>query len=181
MWGKRPYTDENTARDNFWLAIATWGEGYHNYHHIFQYDYRNGVKWWQYDPTKWLIWSCSKLGLAKNLRRIPSFNIKKAELAMKFKYAEQDLEVHGLNVNDDISSAKARIAQEYDAFTQTLNDWAKLKEQEIQAKKTAVAEKIHQMDEKLKIEFQLVEQRLGHHRQTLTTLMRSIKKAPVSQ
>jgi stearoyl-CoA desaturase (delta-9 desaturase) len=69
----------------------------------------------------------------------------------------------------------------YDAFTQTLNDWAKLKEQEIQAKKTAVAEKIHQMDEKLKIEFQLVEQRLGHHRQTLTTLMRSIKKAPVSQ
>jgi hypothetical protein len=40
---------------------------------------------------------------------------------------------------------------------------------------------IHQMDEKLKIEFQLVEQRLGHHRQTLTTLMRSIKKAPVSQ
>ena len=181
MWGKRPYTDENTARDNFWLAIATWGEGYHNYHHIFQYDYRNGVKWWQYDPTKWLIWSCSKLGLAKNLRRIPSFNIKKAELAMKFKYAEQDLEVHGLNVSDDISSAKARIAQEYDAFTQTLNDWAKLKEQEIQAKKTAVAEKIHQMDEKLKIEFQLVEQRLGHHRQTLTTLMRSIKKAPVSQ
>ena len=65
MWGKRPYTDENTARDNFWLAIATWGEGYHNYHHIFQYDYRNGVKWWQYDPTKWLIWTCSKLGLAK--------------------------------------------------------------------------------------------------------------------
>ena len=56
-----------------------------------------------------------------------------------------------------------------------------MKEQEIPAKKTAVAEKIHQMDEKLKIEFQLVEQRLGHHRQTLTTLMRSIKKAPVSQ
>ncbi|MFI7914228.1 fatty acid desaturase, partial [Acinetobacter baumannii] len=91
MFGKRPYTDENSARDNFWLAIATWGEGYHNYHHIFQYDYRNGVKWWQYDPTKWLIWTCSKIGLAKNLRRIPSFNIKKAELAMKFKYAEQDL------------------------------------------------------------------------------------------
>ncbi len=181
MWGKRPYTDENTARDNFLLAIATWGEGYHNYHHIFQYDYRNGVKWWQYDPTKWLIWSCSKLGLAKNLRRIPSFNIKKAELAMKFKYAEQDLEVHGLNVSDDINSAKARIAQEYDAFTQTLNDWAKLKEQEIQAKKASVAEKINQMDHKLKMDFQLVEQRLGHHRQTLKVLMRNIKKNTVSE
>ena len=99
---------------------------------------------------------------------------------MKFKYAEQDLAVYGLNVNDDISSAKARIAQEYEAFSQTLNDWAKLKEQEIQAKKAAVAEKIHQMDDKLKVDFQLVEQRLSHHRQTLNLLMRNLKKSSIS-
>ncbi|MFN4317028.1 acyl-CoA desaturase [Acinetobacter parvus] len=181
MWGKRPYTDENTARDNFILAILTWGEGYHNYHHIFQYDYRNGVKWWQYDPTKWLIWTSSKLGLAKNLRRIPSFNIQKAELAMKFKYAEQDLAIYGHDVNTDIVQMKQRIAQEYEAFTLTLNDWAKLKEQELQAKKAAMAEKIHQMDHKLKVDFQLLEHRLAHHRECLETLMRNIKKAPVSE
>lgn len=181
MWGKRPYTDENTARDNFILAIFTWGEGYHNYHHIFQYDYRNGIKWWQYDPTKWLIWTSSKLGLAKNLRRIPSFNIKKAELAMKFKYAQQDLAIYGHDVNTDIAQIKQRIAQEYEAFTHTLNDWAQLKEQEIQAKKAAMAEKIHQMDHKLKVDFQLLEHRLAHHRECLETLMRNIKKAPVSQ
>ncbi|ENV05588.1 hypothetical protein F967_02350 [Acinetobacter sp. CIP 102637] len=181
MWGKRPYTDENTARDNFILAILTWGEGYHNYHHIFQYDYRNGVKWWQYDPTKWLIWTSSKLGLAKNLRRIPSFNIQKAELAMKFKYAEQDLAIYGHDVNTDILQMKQRIAQEYEAFTLTLNDWAKLKEQELQAKKAAMAEKIHQMDHKLKVDFQLLEHRLAHHRECLETLMRNIKKAPVSE
>jgi hypothetical protein len=57
-----------------------------------------------------------------------------------------------------------------------LNDWAKLKEQEIQAKKTAVAEKIHQMDDKLKLEFQQVEQRLSQHRETLNQLMRNLKK-----
>jgi len=176
MWGKRPYTDENTARDNFWLAIATWGEGYHNYHHIFQYDYRNGVKWWQYDPTKWLIWSCSKLGLAKNLRRIPSFNIQKAELAMRFKYAEQDLAIYGHDANTDLAQMKQRIAQEYEAFTLTLNDWAKLKEQELHAKKAAMAEKIHQMDHKLKVDFQLLEHRLSHHRECLETLMRNVKK-----
>ena len=181
MWGKRPYTDENTARDNFILAILTWGEGYHNYHHIFQYDYRNGVKWWQYDPTKWLIWTSSKLGLAKNLRRIPSFNIQKAELAMKFKYAEQDLAIYGHDVNTDITQMKQRIAQEYEAFTLTLNDWAKLKEQELQAKKAAMAEKIHQMDHKLKVDFQLLEHRLAHHRECLETLVRNIKKAPVSE
>ena len=181
MWGKRPYTDENTARDNFILAILTWGEGYHNYHHIFQYDYRNGVKWWQYDPTKWLIWTSSKLGLAKNLRRIPSFNIQKAELAMKFKYAEQDLAIYGHDVNTDILQMKQRIAQEYEAFTLTLNDWAKLKEQELQAKKAAMAEKIHQMDHKLKVDFQLLEHRLAHHRECLETLVRNIKKPPVSE
>ena len=181
MWGKRPYTDENTARDNFILAILTWGEGYHNYHHIFQYDYRNGVKWWQYDPTKWLIWTSAKLGLAKNLRRIPSFNIQKAELAMKFKYAEQDLAIYGHDVNTDIAQMKQRIAQEYEAFTLTLNDWAKLKEQELQAKKAAMAEKINQMDHKLKVDFQLLEHRLAHHRECLETLVRNIKKAPVSE
>ena len=55
MWGAQPYTDENTARDNGWLALITYGEGYHNFHHIFQNDYRNGVKWYQFDPTKWII------------------------------------------------------------------------------------------------------------------------------
>ena len=49
-WGRRPYTVENTARDNDLLAFLTYGEGYHNYHHLFQWDYRNGVRWWQYDP-----------------------------------------------------------------------------------------------------------------------------------
>ena len=52
---------------------------------------------------------------------------------MKFKYAEQDLAIYGHDVNADISQMKQRIAQEYEAFTHTLNDWAKLKEQELQA------------------------------------------------
>jgi stearoyl-CoA desaturase (delta-9 desaturase) len=34
------------------MALLTFGEGYHNYHHEFQHDYRNGVKPWQWDPTK---------------------------------------------------------------------------------------------------------------------------------
>ena len=71
MWGTQPYTDENTARDNPVLAFLTYGEGYHNFHHIFQNDYRNGVKWWQFDPTKWLIAGLSYVGLANNLKRVP--------------------------------------------------------------------------------------------------------------
>lgn len=63
------------------MAIVTLGEGYHNYHHAFQHDYRNGVKPWQFDPTKWLIWSLSKLGLARKLRRVPKEKVALAELA----------------------------------------------------------------------------------------------------
>jgi stearoyl-CoA desaturase (delta-9 desaturase) len=55
------------------------GEGYHNYHHEFQHDYRNGVKPWQFDPTKWLIWTLSKLRLVRNLRRVPANRIRSAE------------------------------------------------------------------------------------------------------
>jgi stearoyl-CoA desaturase (delta-9 desaturase) len=53
------------------MALFTFGEGYHNYHHEFQQDYRNGVKPWEWDPTKWLIWILSKLGLTSGLRRVP--------------------------------------------------------------------------------------------------------------
>ena len=72
IWGKRPYTDTNTARDNGFLALFTWGEGYHNYHHIFAQDYRNGVRWYQWDPSKWLIFAASKVGLTSQLGRTDS-------------------------------------------------------------------------------------------------------------
>jgi stearoyl-CoA desaturase (delta-9 desaturase) len=68
MWGSQPYTDENSARDNGALALITYGEGYHNFHHIFQNDYRNGVRWWQYDPSKWLISSLAWVGAVQGHR-----------------------------------------------------------------------------------------------------------------
>ncbi len=77
--GRQPYSTRCSARDSFLLALFTGGEGYHNYHHEFQYDYRNGVKPWQFDPTKWIIWTLSKLGLARSLRRAPVDRIQSAE------------------------------------------------------------------------------------------------------
>ena len=79
--GDRPYSSKCSARDSWIMAIVTLGEGYHNYHHEFQYDYRNGVKPWQFDPTKWVIWILSKFGLARKLRRVPEERILLAELA----------------------------------------------------------------------------------------------------
>jgi stearoyl-CoA desaturase (delta-9 desaturase) len=74
------------------MAIFTFGEGYHNYHHSFQHDYRNGVKPWQWDPTKWAIWTLSKLGLATELRRVPEEKIVLAELREMKRQVEAQIE-----------------------------------------------------------------------------------------
>ena len=91
IWGKQTYTDVNTARDNGILALFTFGEGYHNYHHIFEYDYRNGIRWWQYDPTKWLIKALSWIGLTKNLRTVPEDRIQQAKFSMQLLKAKHKI------------------------------------------------------------------------------------------
>src|SRR5439155_10762850 len=67
--GRRSYSTRCSARDSLLMALLTFGEGYHYYHHEFQYDYRNGVKSWQWDPTKWIIALLSRIGLIGRLRR----------------------------------------------------------------------------------------------------------------
>ncbi len=88
-FGRQPYSTKCTARDSTWLAFFTFGEGYHNYHHEFQYDYRNGVKPWNVDPTKWIIWTLSKLGLVRNLRRVSAGKISAAEHERSLENADQ--------------------------------------------------------------------------------------------
>jgi stearoyl-CoA desaturase (delta-9 desaturase) len=79
VFGTQPYSTKCSARDSWLLALFTMGEGYHNYHHEFQHDYRNGVQPWNFDPTKWIIWSLSKVGLTKHLRRVPPDKIQLAQ------------------------------------------------------------------------------------------------------
>ena len=76
-WGSRHYSEEHSAADNYFLCLLTYGEGYHNYHHTFAQDYRNGIRWYHFDPTKWLIWTLYKLGLARDLKRVNDFRIAK--------------------------------------------------------------------------------------------------------
>lgn len=77
LWGAKPYSTEHSAVNNFVLALLTYGEGYHNYHHTFASDYRNGIRWYQFDPPKYLIWMMSKVGLASDLKRTDPLMIQK--------------------------------------------------------------------------------------------------------
>ncbi|THH13331.1 hypothetical protein EW146_g6874 [Bondarzewia mesenterica] len=83
--GETTYDDKLSPRDHFLTALLTLGEGYHNFHHQFPMDYRNAIKWHQYDPTKWFIAVCSYMGLASHLRSFPEGEIKKSELTMQLK------------------------------------------------------------------------------------------------
>jgi stearoyl-CoA desaturase (delta-9 desaturase) len=69
-WGSKTYARELSAVDNFIMAFLTFGEGYHNYHHAFPSDYRNGIRWYHFDPTKWLISILQRLGMAYELRKM---------------------------------------------------------------------------------------------------------------
>jgi stearoyl-CoA desaturase (delta-9 desaturase) len=83
--GNRPYTDTNTARDSYVMAFFSYGEGYHNYHHYFPSDYRNGIRWYHFDPTKWLIKVLSFVGLVRDLKKVPEKLIIQARAEMQSK------------------------------------------------------------------------------------------------
>jgi stearoyl-CoA desaturase (Delta-9 desaturase) len=78
--GSQPYSNKCSARDSWIMALFTFGEGYHNYHHEFQHDYRNGVKWWHWDPTKWTIWTLERVRLVRGLRRVSEEKVLLAQL-----------------------------------------------------------------------------------------------------
>ena len=86
--GNTPYSVEKTAKDSLIVTILTHGEGYHNFHHKFQFDYRNGIRWYHWDPTKWSIQLAALVGLAKKLKTVQFSEILKARLeveSLKFK------------------------------------------------------------------------------------------------
>jgi len=88
--GEQTYSDYRSSRDNFWVSLVTFGEGYHNFHHEFPYDFRNGRVWYAYDPSKWSIWLLSLFGLTYNLKRFPQQEIEKGVLKMKQKRLDQE-------------------------------------------------------------------------------------------
>src|ERR1700722_11097701 len=142
MCGSQPYTDGNTARDNAVVALLTYGEGYHNFHHMFAHDYRNGLRWWQWDPSKWFISGMSLVGLTRNLKRVPWFKIQRALLDNQFQRAERRLA--SLPGRAHLELLRARVAEEYDAFSKAVAEWAHLREQWLENTKRAMLERWEQ-------------------------------------
>ncbi|EAQ97215.2 Fatty-acid desaturase [Congregibacter litoralis KT71] len=183
FWGSRPYTEENSARDNGFLAFLTYGEGYHNYHHIFQTDYRNGIRWYQWDPTKWMIAGLAKVGLAKDLQRVPDFRIQRALLDMQFKRAQD----YAAGLEE--SPLTAILEREYQLFTESVNQWKQLQsaryERHREQLEGAVAERYQQLQDrweqaKLRSQFRELEFSLRVQRKRVQALVNQWQLPPLA-
>lgn len=156
IWGSQPYTDENSARDNWFIAMMTGGEGYHNYHHLFQNDYRNGVRWWNLDLNKWFIASCSGLGLAHELRRVPRFKIQRARLNMEFKRARQRIEQVA-----DSRPWREVLESEYAEFLETVRKWQHLQVEKVHQSRVALAKRLDTRYRELEFSLKMQRKRLA--------------------
>ena len=95
------------------LSFLSVGEGYHNYHHTFHADYRNGPRLYNLDPGKWLIWGMQKVGLADNLKRSP-LDVTLGKLF--FEHARSTFEQRLAAIGETVDEWQV-------AFGETVDDW----------------------------------------------------------
>ena len=69
--GKQRYVTADDSRNNWWLALITLGEGWHNNHHHYQSSTRQGFYWWEVDISYYVLKVLSWLGLVWDLRAPP--------------------------------------------------------------------------------------------------------------
>ncbi|MFQ5740187.1 MAG: acyl-CoA desaturase [Acidobacteriota bacterium] len=123
MWGSKPFSTEHSAVNNWILSLFTMGEGYHNYHHTFSGDYRNGVRWYQYDITKLLIWLAGQLGLASDLRRVRTSTIRKKLILVDRKLMLRKIREKNQPALNQLEKEIVKIA---DSLVAKLSDWENL-------------------------------------------------------
>lgn len=70
-WGKRRYATADNSRNNFWLALLTLGEGWHNNHHHYPVSVKQGFYWWEIDMTYYVLRFMAMLGLVWDLKPVP--------------------------------------------------------------------------------------------------------------
>lgn len=75
VWGKQAWNTGDLSRNNWWVAVLAFGEGWHNNHHAFEYSARHGLEWWQLDMTWYVVRFLQIIGLATDVK-LPTENQK---------------------------------------------------------------------------------------------------------
>jgi stearoyl-CoA desaturase (delta-9 desaturase) len=69
MWGRRRFATSEDSRNSWWVALLTFGEGWHNNHHAYPTSARHGLRWYEIDFNWWGIRGLQLLGLARSIKR----------------------------------------------------------------------------------------------------------------
>ncbi|TCT25742.1 Delta-9 acyl-phospholipid desaturase [Thermomonas haemolytica] len=78
-FGSRRFPTRDDSRNNLWLALLTFGEGWHNNHHFYSSSARQGFRWWEIDLTWYGLRLLAVLGLVRDLKPVPAWVLDKAE------------------------------------------------------------------------------------------------------
>jgi stearoyl-CoA desaturase (Delta-9 desaturase) len=174
MSGTQRYSRTDTSRDSWWLAFLTNGEGYHNFHHRFPSDYRNGIAWYQWDPTKWLIWGLHLVKMTDKLHRIPPHLILRARMEVDAIDAEKHLQriaPHlGTSWREHLDAA--RIKMEH-----ALAQWAETKAKIRDLKQAAWKDSEHTRQH-WKLKLQEYEARVEEAREEWRMVLQGLSKIP---
>ena len=77
-FGRQRFDTGDDSRNNVWLALLTFGEGWHNNHHFFPGTARQGFRWWEIDITWYGLRTLALLGLVRDLKPVPAWVLAKA-------------------------------------------------------------------------------------------------------
>ena len=135
-WGKRKFSRNNSSRDNPIISLVTYGEGYHNFHHTFAGDYRNGIKWYDFDPSKWAIALCAKMGWCWDLKMTSKPNIELARAKVQLIEAQEKI-----NNKSQLDHLKDVFETHYTQLQSSIKNWASAKQAWLNAKKSDIPRK----------------------------------------
>ncbi|WP_341748542.1 fatty acid desaturase [Candidatus Tisiphia endosymbiont of Sialis lutaria] len=144
---------KGTAGDIWWMALFLLGENWHNFHHAFPSDYRNGAKWYHFDVHKWIIYVMSKLGLAWNLEVTPEVRIQ-AKVNETSKYLIEGRKQQLSLLQDKINQLGERI---YVKLNELENSSISIKVQ-LQKSFIEIQESLKKLAEQLHSSIQLTEE-----------------------
>ncbi|PRQ50632.1 putative acyl-CoA desaturase [Rosa chinensis] len=80
VWGEKAWKTGDLSRNNWWVALLAFGEGWHNNHHAFEYSARHGLDWWQLDMTWYVVRLLQAIGLATDVK-VPT-EVQKQRMAL---------------------------------------------------------------------------------------------------
>jgi stearoyl-CoA desaturase (delta-9 desaturase) len=133
--GSQRYVTGDTSRNNWWLAVITLGEGWHNNHHAYQRSTRQGFRWYEFDPTYYALKALSWVGLVWDLGEPPVEvvrNERRLGTAVLERVSRQMAEQFAVRRADALAAFQSRREQ-FDAHPKVIELRSKLATRQAQA------------------------------------------------